>query len=212
MQTKAALEMREQKIIQGSFTGKGTDAVKKLFQLKGNTFTSIDQKAFDKATANLSADQKALAKGYAEVINSTDLHNIEVVKRSENLSAFSKDALGLSTGQELNDKAGGGRSTFLADKGVYAEAIVMDATTNVAVKDANGNISRLPGSPGEISAHEILGHQLGTAHNDVNASGLDAVQASNIYLRSQGITKYRFDHAGLPFSESKVNQILSYLQ
>src|ERR1700749_3790071 len=88
---------REQKIIQGSFTGKGTSAVKKLFQLNGSTFKSIDQKALDKATANLSDDQKALAKGYAEVINSTDVHSIEVVKRDENLSDVSKNAFALST-------------------------------------------------------------------------------------------------------------------
>ena len=203
---------REQQIIKGSFTGKGTDAVKKLFQLKGNTFKSIDQKALNKATANLSADQKALAKGYAEVINSTDVHNIEVVKRDENLSDMSKDAFGVSTGQQVNDQNGGGVSTYLADKGQYVEAIVMDATTNVPVKDAAGNVTQLAGSPGEISAHEILGHQLGHAHNTVDFSGLNSVQASNVYLRAQGITNYRFNHAGLPFSESKVNDIPSYLK
>jgi len=177
---------KEQQIIKGSFTGKGTSAVKKLFQLKGNTFKHIEQKALDKATANLSADQKALAKGYAEVVNSTDVHNVEVVKRDEGLSDQEKDATGLSTGQQLNDVAGGGRSTKL-DDGKYYEAIVMNATTPVDQKDAQGNVTQAPGLPGEISAHEILGHQLGRAHGTIDYSGLNAVQAGNIYLRAQGI-------------------------
>jgi len=37
---------REQQIIKGSFTGKGTSALNKLFQLKGSTFNHIDDKAF----------------------------------------------------------------------------------------------------------------------------------------------------------------------
>lgn len=162
----------------------------------------------------MTADQKALATGYKDVINSTNVHNIDVVKQSESLSDLSQNTFQMKTGKEMNDIGGGGGSTVLPDGQSHLEVIVMDATTQVPFVDrASGATVNHPSSAGEISAHEIIGHQLADEKNSVNASGLNSVQVTNLYLRTQGInTYYRTEHIGLPFSTSKVEWIPDYLK
>ena len=114
----------------------------------------------------------------------------------------------------MNDIGDGGGSTVLPDGQSHLEGIVMDATTQVPfVNRATGATVNYPTSAGEISAHEMIWHQLADEENSVNASGLNSVQVTNLYLRTQGInTYYRTDHVGLPFSTSKVEQIPDYLK
>jgi len=212
---------RELGIIQGTFIGKGTSELKKLFKLDGDKFKKIDDKKFDKAIAKLSAEQQALAKGYKEVINSKEIHNVEVVKQSENLSSMSQKELKQTTGKEVNDVDGGGVSTWINGtdpSNNYAverlEVIVLDPTNPVDVKDRKtGNTNTMVPTSGMISAHEILGHQLAEIKGSINASALNSIQVDNLYLRAQGINNiYRVDHIGVPFSESKVELIPNYLK
>lgn len=212
---------RELALIKGTFTGKEAAGLNKLFKLKGNTFKRISDKKFDKAISKLSPEQQALAKGYKEVINSKEVHNVEVVKQSENLSALSQKTFGMQTGKQINDIAGGGVSTWIPGSdpknnftNERVEVIVMDPTNPFSVKDrATGVNSTMIPTAGMISAHEILGHQLASIKGSVNASALNSVQVDNLYLRSQGITNsYRTDHVGIPFSESKVELTPDYLK
>jgi hypothetical protein len=63
---------------------------------------------------------------------------------------------------------------------------VMDPKTSMA----DGHIS----SPGELSAHELLGHGLAMSLG-YSLHEIEAVQATNLFLRSTGNTSYkRMDH------------------
>jgi RHS repeat-associated protein len=206
---------RELSIIRNSFKGGNAQATRNLFQLNGRTFKNINDKAFNKATAGLTPDQKALAKGYKEVINSEAVHNVEVVKQKEQLSSLSQKTFGYTDGADVNKLSGGGISTFITGDTKNAarlEVIVMDATSQVGMVGADGTICTSPGSAGEISAHEILGHQLASIHNSVS-DNLNSIQAGNLYLRTQGITDFRNSHLGVDsFDSEKANEIPFYLK
>lgn len=208
---------RELSIIQNSFKGKGAAALRALFKLNGNTFYKINNKAFRQAIANLTPDQKALAKGYKEVINSKTVFNIEVVKQEEQLSESSQKATGLTTGKDLNEVGGGGVN-MKNGQNSFLSVIVMDATKKLDYVDrTTEEIIQQPATAGELSAHEILGHALGIATNPNSVYGetLYSMQASNLYLRSQGITSYfAKDHGkgNSLYPPSKVELIPEYLQ
>jgi RHS repeat-associated protein len=205
-------------IIRGTFTGKQAAALRSLFSLKGNDFKAIDENKFSKAIVNLSPEQQALAKGYKEVINGETVHTVDVVKQSENLSDLSQKTFKMKTGKEMNDIGGGGASTSI--DGDYKNVgrlsvIVMDATTKVPfVNRADGKEVSHPSSAGEIAAHEMLGHQLAFQKNSIHGPALAAVQATNLFLRSQGITdRYRNSHNGLSiFDREKVEEIPQHLK
>jgi RHS repeat-associated protein len=205
-------------IIQNSFKGEKAAALRALFILKGKTFASISDKAFNKAIANLSESQQALAKGYKEAINSETVYTVEVVKQSEKLSELSKKAFGMTTGKEMNDIGGGGGSTAIPGdtKNIgRLSVIVMDATAAVPFVDrASGNVCYEPSSAAEVSAHEIIGHQLAGEKNSIYSRGLNSIQVSNLYLRAQGITdRYRDQHVNVTtFEKDKVEDIPSYLK
>jgi len=172
-----------------------------LFSLSGDgkTFNSIPLKAFYKSLKGLSKDEKALAIGYMRLINSEKTNVVEAVNRDETLSEYGQSMTGLSTGAEIDSELGGGVTTLAAyepgmvnsipanTEGGHYAVLVMDSKASVQYSN---NISR-SSLPGELLAHEIIGHGLGA--NAYDGSG-HAVQATNIYLRIKGSNYHRPDH------------------
>jgi len=68
--------------------------------------------------------------------------------------------------------------------------------------------------PGELLAHEMLGHGLGNRLTRRDASQLDAsIQAGNTYLRTQGTNYFRTNHGLSNHSKGfNPNMIPSYLR
>lgn len=208
---------REKEIIKNSFQGKEGKSFNKLIKTSGNTFKKIGEKSFNRAVKNFTPEQKALAKGYKDVINSKTTFKVEVVKQNENLSEASQKSTGLNTGKEVNDVGGGGVTTKTGEN-FFLSVLVMDATKKIPYVDRATETSiEQPSSAGELSSHEILGHALGlaTRPNSVNGETLYSIQASNLYLRAQGITSYFAKEHGFGhslYSSKQAEQIPDYLQ
>jgi RHS repeat-associated protein len=203
---------RMKKILRESFVGAGTENVRKLFKRDGNTFKSIDNKAFDKAIAKLSPEQKSLAKGYKELINATEVHTVDVVKRSETLNLKTSLDFVNVKGSDFDDRTGGGtnrssgtgsHTTIVLDSKYAASYLKSDWVTSESRTQ----------SAGELLAHETVGHALARKHN-VNSDDA-AIQVSNLYLRATG-TFDRFrdgsDHAGGTNFPPAAQEIPSYLK
>ncbi len=177
---------RTQRIIRQSFQGSEARNLRSLFKRDGNTFKSISDKSLAKATANLSQDQKALAKGYKDVINSGQTHTADVLKGNERPSFESVLNFGPRTTAEMDKDFGGGvnRKT---ENGSHT-AIVMGSTA--MLKDyvnETGQIVSRTSSAGELLSHELLGHGLGRQNNSPTSQHADAIQATNLFLRITGI-------------------------
>jgi hypothetical protein len=93
------------------------------------------------------------------------------------------------TWAKLNDK--GGSNMYFNDNrevgDVYYTAIAMNCTTPVWHTNSNGDDLPILSTNKETLAHEVLGHGVSRAlgHRDHNKA---AIQISNVFLRSQGIT------------------------
>lgn len=157
-----------------------------------------------------------------KVINSSTTNTIEVVKRSEALSKTSLSSLAgnyrgtITTGAQFDDAGPGagnagqakydGKLVKKGDSGTHA-IIVMDSKSMLSYSDG---ISR-PALPGETLAHELLGHGLGGQMTGDEGS-VEAIQAGNMYLRSQGLNYFRPDHgSGTVNDNFSPNVIPAYL-
>jgi RHS repeat-associated protein len=173
-------------------------AMANLFGLEsdGVTFSSINGGDFLNALDGLSQEGRALAVGYYMAIVGAETNVVEIVKRGEAISDYGQKALGFArTGAELDFQAGGGHteqafySPGIVNRGAdgaYA-AVVMDSKAQVSYND--GKRSSLPG---ELLAHELIGHGLGGRFgNGVDAS----IQATNMFLKATGKRYYRTDHS-----------------
>jgi RHS repeat-associated protein len=168
---------RAQKIIQDSFKGEKAEKLKSLFTIKGNKFNGIDKKDFKSAVKGLDKDSKALAKGYFKAINSNKVHQIEVVSRNEPTSSLAQKGGYPASGAEV-DKDYGGGSTMHTKGGTYS-IVVSDSTDPISYLDTKtGSNTSAPSSPGEIMAHEVLGHG---RHWLIDSK---SIQMSNIFLRA----------------------------
>lgn len=188
---------RLQSIIRGSFgKGKAAESTGALFKLgkDGKTFSKISGKDFRAATKGLSKDAKALAKGYRDAVNGKITHVVEVVKRSEKLSAYARSHssfANMQTGADL-ERAGGGHTHLgnathrngindsYGDEGTFS-AIVYDS------RKGNAPAQNLPSfefkaSPGELLAHEVLGHAMAMSKGIIDHTE-QSIQATNLYLR-----------------------------
>jgi len=199
---------REESIIRGSFgSSPAAEATASLFSVgaDGKTFKAISRRSFNKATKGLSRHAKALAIGYYKAVNSESTHVVEVLKRSEPLSDYGKKHFqNYQKGSNVDDDNSGG-VTF-SGSASYQKGINNDVTGNstysVFVLDSNNPLSDGHISPpGELSAHEILGHGIAMSMGFIEHS-LEAIQATNIYNRSVNMpTPYqRKDHGA-----SKIN-------
>jgi hypothetical protein len=208
-------------IMQNSFVGENTTSVKNLFKLSsdGVTFKQIPLTDFVSATKGLSDEQKALATGYFEVINSPQLHTIEVLKRKEptgsiTQSFVAKDKLG----SDIDDNHGGGFNIAANGLGSHT-SIVMNSKAkvgdNYAVPFGGYIMKNQYSSAGELLAHELLGHGLGRSQGSHNFSHLDALQFTNIYRRAVGNTTARngSQHGnGTVISLKDANSIPNYVK
>ncbi|MBS1561135.1 MAG: RHS repeat protein [Bacteroidetes bacterium] len=185
--------------IRGSFTGPSTGSVRQMFKLEpdGKTLAHIDPETFNRAVSGLTVDQQQLAYGYMQAVNGTALHIVEVVSRSETLSGASQQAFKahhLHTGEDVNMLAGGG-----VNAGQFNSQGQLVGTRTVVVLDAtflvpdyqfsNSLVTESHSSSlGELLSHELLGHGLGRVRGSQHASHQDALQMTNLFLRTQGVT------------------------
>ncbi len=213
---------RLNRIIRQTFKGREMREARRLFKREGNTFKSINQGRLQDATANLSPDQRSLVEGYTDVINSTQVHTAEVVKRGENLNdANSIQLIGTTitrTGADVDVAAGGGFNTPITN-GTHT-VIVMNSTTNITDYRDNNTGNLVPGmtsSRGELLAHELLGHGL-TTFNPGGSQFLNAIQLTNLYHRVTGTGSLYRDgtrHGGTtrtPLTYPQASGVPAYLQ
>jgi hypothetical protein len=208
-------------IVKGVFNSMGMrgGAMAKLISLSGDkqTFNSISRKDYNAATKNMSKDQKTIAKGYYNAINSEKTHLVEVVKRNEKLSDVGKSTLAAQsslqkyrTGQDVMNIDGGGRSIPAIWDGNLIRGNDNAGSYNVVVSNPTGNEDynnvSLPKDVHQIFTHELLGHGL-------NGTNEQSIQVSNTYLRSTGVDSYYRTGAnhGAQFSNSSPNDIPSHL-
>jgi hypothetical protein len=212
---------RTQRIIRKSFQGSGMRDVRNLFKRSGNTFRSIGEKAFAKATANLTPAQKALAKGYKDLINSNRLHTVDVAKRNEKISFASYLAFGPLSAAEF-DNTRGGASNKLNETGSHT-LLIMDSKAVIGdYTNSNGAYQPHTPAPGENLAHELIGHALGYENNSSTYDHDDAIQASNLYLRATGEMQFHRDgtthgepgvgNGGMILFPNQAEAIPAYLQ
>jgi RHS repeat-associated protein len=205
---------RLQGIVSGSFQDKNTQS---LFKLKkdGVTFKHIGHRAFISATKNLNSDQRALASAYRTAINDkSSTQTVEVVNRNETISNEGQNLTGFGTGQGVNDRAGGGFNKVTPGNNGSYSIVVADPTQSLSLNDGNGGYTSNKVTPGEIVAHEVLGH--GMSYSNGSDYDLGAIQMDNLYLRSQGVTgAYRDgthpDHGG-PYDATTAQGIPSMYQ
>jgi hypothetical protein len=208
---------RTRDAIHNSFQGDDAAALRNLFKLgtDGKTMASINESDFVNAVSGLTSDQQQLAYGYYNAINSTDVHTVEMVYRNEALSATTKGITGKSTGAELDDMAFGGFNVKTSSNSTFS-AIVMDNAKHVGDYINNkGASSFRAGSPGEILAHEMLGHGVGALRGSATSGHQDALQMSNLYLRAQGQGYYRngaWHGTNVVLSKQTANQVPSFIQ
>lgn len=182
-----------QATITGTFSG--SKATQSLFKLgkDGKTFKSISETAFAKATKNLSSDKLALATSYMTAINSSSNQVVSMVSRSQKLSnTISGLFPGNTTGADIDNHFGGGVNIPYGTNGSLS-VIVTNSTANVSdfVNPSTGAAITRSSSAGELLAHETLGHGMGVTSGSATFGHEDAIQMTNMYMRSQGSNLYR---------------------
>jgi hypothetical protein len=191
-----------------------------LFSLgaDGITFNPISTSQLNKALNGLSKDQPALILGYTKLINESTTNIVEVVKRNEKISAYGQIALGnetIKTGKDLDIESGGGFSGQAHFDGSLVKLGgdgVFTILTSNSIRLFDYNNTRAKSMPGEILAHEFLGHGLGR-RGQSDSKQLDAsIQAGNIFLRTQGVSYFRPDHGVSNHSKGfNPNEVPTYL-
>ncbi|MGB0523804.1 MAG: RHS repeat domain-containing protein [Flammeovirgaceae bacterium] len=180
--------------IHKTFEGDKFEKLRKLITLEkdGKTFASIDENAFASAIGELSDDEQALANAYFQAINASEVHTIEAVYRGEDLAVGTPD---FKTGQDVDTKAGGG-ANYQTANGSHS-IIVMDSKAKINYH-SNANLDKLgpqayksSSSPGELIAHELLGHGYGNSINPSQAAHEFAIQMSNLHSRVTGSSLFR---------------------
>jgi RHS repeat-associated protein len=191
---------RTQTLFQNGFDKMGMVgyAMARLVKLgkDGLTLNGITKSQYKLATLGMNKDQKAIAKGYYNAVNSQNTHLVEVVKGRESLTSTGQNVAGLKNRDQLNERDGGGLSKNASYDGVLVTGasnafgnegsynfIAMDVNSFVDVTDGNKVYSSKM-TPEEIIFHELIGHGLGTKDQE-------SIQVSNIYRRAIGENKYR---------------------
>ncbi|MCW5921684.1 MAG: hypothetical protein KIS77_05025 [Saprospiraceae bacterium] len=198
---------RTLEIIRGTFNnGPKKSSMADLFQISsdGQTFSSIDSGEFLEALEGLSTEQQALAIGYYLTINDTETNIVEVVNREEKISEYGKESLGTgyTMGADIDKADRGGRRTNANSHkglGLVGERGENNGSYVAIVQYSKGKVGSYsdgvirPSKPGELLAHELLGHGLGI-QNFLGDGQKEAIQAGNLFLKAQGYSYYRKDH------------------
>ncbi len=214
---------RLQRIIRQTFRGNEMKAVRQLFQRRlfdgdKKTFAAVREGQLNEATKNLSADQKSLAKGYVDAINSTQVHTVEAVRRGESLKDANSTQFGDRTGKDIDASAGGGFNVPTAN-GTHT-VIVMNSAANIPDYRDNNTGNLVPGmtsSRGELLAHELVGHGL-TNFNAGGSQFLNAIQLTNLYHRVTGAGNLYRDGTshggttGIPLTYPQASGVPLYIQ
>jgi hypothetical protein len=184
---------------------KAFDNFRGLIGVKGKSFKSIDQAAFDKATTGLNEDQMAFAQTVFNTINSEDKHVVEYVAEDGDISTDGSNL--------LNEKAGGvfgktmenndgklkgatvagiwGATTLKTKDGSYS-VIVEGLTPEQAGKDyynsKTGTTGGNPGGQAATAGHELFGHGRGirTVGENPASQHINAIRMENLILRVMG--------------------------
>jgi hypothetical protein len=205
-------------VIQSSFNSKESKAFKKLIKLQnvkgvgGLALTKINQSDYDDAVKNMSEDEKSLASGYFQAINSTDMHTVELITREET-SSYSMPGM---SGSAIDDLTGGGFNQTDGTGQIRASntLIIMNSKC-VTRKEGAISMVVVPEQPNVLVAHELLGHGLSTMNGIYSVNNdLNAVRMSNLALRVHRSQQYRSgsDHGTLKYhSKSELMGVPSYL-
>ena len=194
--------------IKRSFKGKKFRKLRKLVKKKGKKFKGIKRQDFNSAIQGLNADETALAEGYFNAINSSEIHTVEAVRRGGKFSSALSDQFGdfngdgKINGADADDRTGGGFN-FKTSTGSHT-VIIMNSTVPITdyVDSTTGvRILNRTSSAGELLAHELLGHGL-TNYNAGGNQFLNAIQLTNLYNRvTTGSSRFYRDgsrHGGNP--------------
>ena len=184
---------RVQREIRNTFREQGYNNVAKLFKYnkKTGTFNNVSQDDFDAAIAkdvtnnsNLLQSQKddvtALAQGYFDAANSSEVHSVEAVRRGENLTSSLSTVFGDVTGKDVENSGGG--FNYGTSSGSHTVYLVNPKSKLDFVNNSTGNVFQRKVSSGDLLAHELLGHGL-TRYNSGGSQYQNAIQLSNLYLR-----------------------------
>lgn len=199
-------------VLDNTFSGDNASDLRSLFKIgdDGVTFESISQNSFAKAIAGLNESEQQLAYGYFKAINSEPVHTVEILERGETLSAFGSSTLPEShnSPEKILARSGGGLN-LIASRGTYT-AVVLDSKINMS--DSKNSTFPRYALPGETLAHELLGHGMGSLRADNHQKG--AIQAGNLFLRSQGSNIWRDGtaHKGGTLTKEDANSIPYYLE
>ena len=191
---------RTMDIIKNTFNGNKFDDLNKLFTLESDnrTFSQISKKDFKSATKNLSADEKALAKGYFKAITDNKRHVTSILYPGEKISNHTAQALSTKDNPlDKYSKAGkldkivGGGVNYTTPKGDVTVVVIGSSVPIIDTKPYPGEsdpyAGRRTSSSAELLAHELLGHGLtrtniNTAYNQWK----NAILVSNLYMRTHG--------------------------
>ncbi len=179
---------RAKRIIRKTF--RNNKRLARLFKTKGKNFKRVNERDYHQATKNSSDDEKALARGYVKAINSkSEIHQVEVVKMSEKLSATSANEIndddgdGTITGADLAKTAGGFN---IPTKNGTHTAIVINAKisiTDLRDNSTGGYATGMVFDIRAILAHELVGHGLSWYMDPYGDNGVNAIQVGNMYRR-----------------------------
>ena len=169
---------RTKRIIRKTF--RKNKKLAKLFKTKGKKFKGITQQDFDDATQNSSTDEKALAQGYFDAVNSGEIHTVEAVRRGKKLKSGLSTFFGDKNGKDVENSGGG--FNYKTATGSHSVIVVNPKVELDFVNNTTGNLFKDKVQAGDLLAHELLGHGL-TNYNVGGSQFLNAIQLSNLYLR-----------------------------
>jgi len=208
--------------IHNTFYGSRFNKLNSLFQLSndGRTMKGIKRKDFAAAIRNLNSDEKALAIGYYNAINSKEIHYVEFVRQIDNLNQMTKNAFyneTWQTGADVDVNTGGGIN-IKYNKGSFTIVVVNSVVNIDYVYAANGHHYSRFSTPAELLAHELIGHGYGRSVNSNTSRHLDAIQLTNLYWRVRGYKNFYRDgtnHGGRNYKKltrSEATGIPSFLK
>jgi hypothetical protein len=184
-------------------------AFRKLIKRDGNKISSIDPQKFMEAVKNLDPQERALAEGYFDVINSPDKYFVNIVKRAEKLdtshpemnsvtqawgvsaSSLNPDGASVDTGTSMmglsSIKSGGGSLTYSSTTNNQVLIIcVMNPINKIGdFTTWSGSYSSRTTTLGEKLAHEMIGHGY-SRRLGITAPALqnvNAIQLGNLFLQ-----------------------------
>ena len=219
-----------------TFRGRRLGALRRLFRMDddGVSLRSISEEALERALSNpnITDDERSLARGYVQVINSTRVHYVTMVRVKGRIGELAQrlgGGFGFERGpddwgrvaeyvEEHPKTMGGGLNVPTQTGGSYT-FLLYDARNGAMLDDyvdgRTGAYVRKPSSTGERLAHELLGHGLGREVGSPTFRALDAIQLTNLYLRVIGEESYYRDgrsHGGGVHSEDDATAVPYYLQ